>query len=214
MMGGSDPILAKGQQLYDQGRYLEAQEIVNKLVYAEPESKEGKNLLADIFEQIGYQQESSSVRNSFLAGAYELRSGIPEGVPGAASGPDLLRALSTEMFFDYLAIRLDSTKVEDVEFVANLYHPDTEERLVLELSNATLTTQPGFEAVEPTVTVIIARADLEDVMLGTVTFAEQITVGKATIEGDTSSFVSLFEALIDFDLLFEMMPGTAQTDRP
>ncbi len=214
MMGGSDPILAKGQQLYDQGRYLEAQEIVNKLVYAEPESKEGKNLLADIFEQIGYQQESSSVRNSFLAGAYELRSGIPEGVPGAASGPDLLRALSTEMFFDYLAIRLDSTKVEDVEFVANLYHPDTEERLVLELSNATLTTQPGFEAVEPTVTVTIARADLEDVMLGTVTFAEQITVGKATVEGDTSNLVSLFEALIDFDLLFEMMPGTAQTDRP
>jgi alkyl sulfatase BDS1-like metallo-beta-lactamase superfamily hydrolase len=214
MMGGSDPILAKGQQLYDQGRYLEAQEIVNKLVYAEPESKEGKNLLADIFEQIGYQQESSSVRNSFLAGAYELRSGIPEGVPGAASGPDLLRALSTEMFFDYLAIRLDSTKVEDVEFVANLYHPDTEERLVLELSNATLTTQPGFEAVEATVTVTIARADLEDVMLGTVTFAEQITVGKATVEGDTSNLVSLFEALIDFDLLFEMMPGTAQTDRP
>jgi alkyl sulfatase BDS1-like metallo-beta-lactamase superfamily hydrolase len=214
MMGGSDPILAKGQQLYDQGRYLEAQEIVNKLVYAEPESKEGKNLLADIFEQIGYQQESSSVRNSFLAGAYELRSGIPEGVPGATSGPDLLRALSTEMFFDYLAIRLDSTKVENVEFVANLYHPDTEERLVLELSNATLTTQPGFEAVEPTVTVTIARADLEDVMLGTVTFAEQITVGKATVEGDTSNLVSLFEALIDFDLLFEMMPGTAQTDRP
>jgi alkyl sulfatase BDS1-like metallo-beta-lactamase superfamily hydrolase len=118
------------------------------------------------------------------------------------------------MFFDYLAIRLDSTKVEDVEFVANLYHPDTEERLVLELSNATLTTQPGFEAVEPTVTVTIARADLEDVMLGTVTFAEQITVGKATVEGDTSNLVSLFEALIDFDLLFEMMPGTAQTDRP
>ena len=37
MMGGRGPILAMGQELYDQGQYLEAQEIVNKLVLAAPD---------------------------------------------------------------------------------------------------------------------------------------------------------------------------------
>jgi len=42
---------------------------LNKLVYAEPRNQTAKDLLADAFEQFGYQQESPSVRNSFLANA-------------------------------------------------------------------------------------------------------------------------------------------------
>ncbi len=65
--------------LHNEGKYLLAQEIVNKLVQAEPQNQAAKDLLADIFEQIGYQQENPGLRNSFLAGAYELRTGIPQG---------------------------------------------------------------------------------------------------------------------------------------
>ena len=211
MMGGSEPILTKGRALYDEGRYLEAVEILNKLVYAEPENEAAKMLLADNFEQIGYQQESSSVRNSFMSGAYELRSRIPRGVPPAASGPDLLRALPTEMFFDSLAIRMDSTLVEDVEFVANITHPDTGEVLILELSNATLTTQAGFQAADPDVTVTIDRSDLESVMAGDTTFIDQIATGVATVEGDITGIQAVFGALVEFDLLFELLPGTSPT---
>jgi len=209
MMGGSDPIIAKGRELYEEGRYLEAVEILNKLVYAEPDNETAKQLLADNFEQIGYQQESSSVRNSFLSGAYELRSRIPGGVPPSTSGPDLMRALTTEMFFDALAIRLDSTQVEDVEFVANIRHPDTGEELVIELSNATLTTQAGFHAADPDVTVTIARSELESVMAGDTTFVDQIATGIATVEGDVTGIQAMFGALVEFDLLFELLPGTA-----
>jgi len=210
MMGGAAPILAKGRELYDEGRYREAQEIVNKLVYSEPESTQAKDLLAAIFEQIGYQQESPSVRNSFLSAAFELRSGIPEGVP-PSTGSDVLRALTTEMFFDYLAIRLDSSQVEDVEFVANVEHPDTGEKLVIELSNGTLTTQVGFAASDPTFVVTIDRADFEGVIVGTSTLNELIAAGKGSVDGDASGLHALFGALIDFDLLFEMMPGTLAT---
>ena len=52
--------------------YLLASEIVNKLVQAEPDNEAAKDLLADIFEQLGYQQENPGLRNSFLAAAYEL----------------------------------------------------------------------------------------------------------------------------------------------
>ena len=78
MMGGADKIMAKGRELYDQGKYLEASEILNRVVFAEPKNQAAKNLQADVFEQIGYQMESPSLRNSFLQGAYELRTGSAE----------------------------------------------------------------------------------------------------------------------------------------
>ena len=39
MMGGAEKILAKGKELYDQGKYRHAIEILNKLVYAEPNNQ-------------------------------------------------------------------------------------------------------------------------------------------------------------------------------
>ena len=86
MMGGSSIILTKGKKLYAQGKYRHATEILNKLVFAEPGNREAKNLLADVYEQLGYQQENPGLRNAFLAAAYELRSGIPEGASPKTSG--------------------------------------------------------------------------------------------------------------------------------
>ena len=211
MMGGSEQILAKGRALHDEGRYREAQEILNKLVYAEPDNVDAKQLLADVFEQLGYQQESPSVRNSFLAAALELRNGIPEGTVPAVSSPDVLRALTTEMFFDYLAIRMDGSKVGDVAFVANIRHPDSGEELVVELSNATLTTQMGFQSDDATVTIVVDRADFEQVMLGQRSFEELIASGASDVDGDLSGLQRMLASLVEFDLLFELLPGTART---
>jgi alkyl sulfatase BDS1-like metallo-beta-lactamase superfamily hydrolase len=98
MMGGSQKIMMRGQELHDSGQYRLAQEILNKLVQAEPRNQPAKDLLADVFEQIGYQQENPGLRNSYLAGALELRSGIPTGASPKSSGPDVVRAMSTELF--------------------------------------------------------------------------------------------------------------------
>jgi len=208
MMGGAEPILEKGRALYDEGKYLDAAEILNKLVYAEPDNETAKRLLADNFEQIGYQQESTSVRNSFLSGAYELRSGIPSGTPPASSGPDVLRALTTEMYFDAVAVRMDATRLEDVSFVANIVHPDTGEMLVVELSNAALTTQVGFKADDPDLTLTVDRSVLEEAMSGESTLAALIESGRATVDGDRTGLLRVIDAQIDFPL-FEMLPGTA-----
>jgi alkyl sulfatase BDS1-like metallo-beta-lactamase superfamily hydrolase len=108
MMGGAENIIRRGLELHEEGKYFHAQEILNKLVWAEPDNEEARNLLADVWEQIGYQQENPGLRNSFLAGAFELRSGIPEGSPPNSSGPDMISAMSTELFLDFIGIRMDS----------------------------------------------------------------------------------------------------------
>ena len=208
MMGGAGNILAKGQSLYDEGRYFHAQEIMNKLVQAEPENQAAKDLLADVFEQIGYQQENPGIRNSYLAAALELRSGIPEGVPPSTVTPDVIRAMSTELLLDFVAIRMDSRKAEGMAFVINLVTPDRDEQHILEMSNATLTNIEGYQAEEPDLTITIDRVQLEPVVMGLVSLDAQVEAGKAEVSGDTAVFNQLLSTMISFDPLFEIMPGT------
>jgi alkyl sulfatase BDS1-like metallo-beta-lactamase superfamily hydrolase len=208
MMGGAEMIMAKGKELHDQGKYRHAQEILNKLVYARPQNEAAKDLLADTFEQIGYQQENPGLRNSFLNGAYELRSGIPEGASPKSSGPDMIRAMSTELFLDFIGIRMDSRKAEGMEFTINLVTPDNGEKFVIELSNATLTNIEGFQAEDADLTVTIDRADLEATMMGQKTLMAQIEDGTAKVRGDTGVLAKLASTLVQFEMGFEILPGT------
>jgi len=208
MMGGAKKIMAKGKELYDQGKYRHATEILNKLVYAEPQNQAAKDLLADVFEQIGYQKESPSVRNSFLAAAYELRSGIPGGVPPKSTGPDTIRAMSTDLWLDFIGIRMDSKKAEGLKFVINLVTPDNGEKYVVELSNSALTNIKGQQAKNPDLTITVNRSDLETVMGGKATFDNLIAAGKAKFEGNRQPFDQLKGILVQFTPDFEMMPGT------
>jgi alkyl sulfatase BDS1-like metallo-beta-lactamase superfamily hydrolase len=208
MMGGAKPIIAKGRELFKEGKYKLAMEILNKLVYAEPGNQEAKDLLADNFEQLGYQAESPSVRNSYLAGAYELRNGIPTGASPKTNSPDLVQAISTELFLNSLAIRLDSKKAGDTRFTMNLITPDRGEKFVVELSNATLTSLIGHQAKNPDLTLTVDRKALEKVMFGLATFEELLKSGEAKAEGDLSILAKLKGMLDTFEIGFEIMPGT------
>ncbi|MEQ1942952.1 alkyl sulfatase dimerization domain-containing protein [Mesorhizobium sp. VNQ89] len=211
MMGGSEKILARGRELHETGDYLLATEILNKLVQAEPDNTEAKQLLADVFEQIGYQQENPGLRNSFLAGAYELRTGIPQGEAASSSSPDIIRAMTTELFLNFLGIRMDSRKAEGLRFTMNLVTPDNGEKFIVELEDATLTNIKGFQAAKPDLTLTINRSDLEQTMMGVKTLEAQLADGTAKFEGDVTVLAKLAATIVDFDPRFEIMPGTKAT---
>jgi len=208
MMGGAEKILARGRELLDEGEYELAQEILNKLVQGEPQNQEGKDLLADVFEQLGYQQENPGIRNSYLAAAYELRSGIPTGAIVDSSGPDVIRAMSTELFLNFLGIKMDSRKADGIRFTINLITPDNGEKFIIELENSTLTNFEGFLADDPDLTLTIDRSDLELTMMGAKELAAQIADGTAKIKGDASVLEKLASTMVEFDPRFPIMPGT------
>jgi len=210
MMGGRAPILAKGRELYGQGQYRHAAEILDKLVWAEPDDQEAKDLLADVYEQLGYQQESPSARNSFLAAAFELRSGIPDGAIPESVVPDVLRAMSTELFLDFLGIMMDSKAAEaaGLEFTINFVNPDRGETFVLELSNATLTNIGGHVAEDADLTITIDRDDIDGIMTGETTFVALVESGVATVEGNPQVLAQLMSMMVTFTPDFEMLPGT------
>jgi len=208
MMGGATKIMAKGKQLYNQGKYREAMEILNKLVYAQPQNQAAKDLLADVFEQIGYQKESPSLRNSFLEAAFELRSGVPGGFPRDSSGRDTIRAMPTDLWLDFLGVLLDSKKAEGLKLVINLVTPDNGEQYAVELSNSTLTNIKGYQAKNPDLTITVNRADIEMAMRGKTTFEDLVATRKAKLDGDRKVLYLLKGMLTKFTLDFEVMPGT------
>ena len=208
MMGGAKPILKKARELFDGGDYQYAMEIVNKLVYAEPDNAEAKFLLADIFEQLGYQYESTSLRNAFLSATRELRVGVQEVAGLESGGPDAIRALTTSQWWDAVAIRVDSAKADGINFKLNFVTPDNGEQLVVEMSNGTLTNIVGYTASDADATLTINRADLIPVMMQQATLASQIKAGKATVDGNMQVLAQLQSTLVAFDPLFEIMPGT------
>ena len=214
MMGGSNKILAKGKKLYRQGKYREAMEILNKLVYAQPNNTAAKDLLANVFEQIGYQKESPSVRNSFLAAAYELRHGMPAGVPPKSNGPDMIKAMTTELWLNALAISIDSKKAKDMNFVINLNTPDNGEKFAIEMSNSALTNIKGQQAKNPQLTIVVNRSDLELVMGGKASFEQLLAQGSAQFIGDRKPFDELRSTITIFSPDFELMPGTKKKQNP
>jgi alkyl sulfatase BDS1-like metallo-beta-lactamase superfamily hydrolase len=210
MMGGADAIMARARALHDAGDYLLAIEILNKLVQAEPGNADGREMLADAFEQVGYQQENPGLRNSFLSGAFELRSGIPTG-ERAQTSPDVVRAMTTELWLNFLGITMDSTRAEGLSFKINLVLPDVGEKFIIELENATLTNIQGFQAADADLALMLNRGDLEGVMMGTTAFEDLIASGAAAVAGDVSILTTLAGLMVQFDPLFEVMPGTAAT---
>jgi alkyl sulfatase BDS1-like metallo-beta-lactamase superfamily hydrolase len=209
MMGGSEPMLKKGRELNAAGRYRESGEILARLVFAQPENQLARNLLADAFEQLGYQSESTSFRNSYLQLAAELRTGIAEGTVANASSPDVIRAMSTGQWLDFLSISMDSTKADGMQWTMNLITPDNGEKYLVELSNATLTNIKGFTSPNADLTVTLNRSDLDMVMMGTKTFEQLRAEGKARFEGSIEPFNQLRSILTPFTPDFEIFPGTA-----
>lgn len=209
MMGGSGKIIARGRQLYARGDYLLASEILNKLVFAQPHNQAARRLLADVYEQLGYTAESTSVRNSFLQAAFELRNGLPGGVAPRTSSPDVIRAMSTEQWLDFLGISMDPKKAEALKFTMNLVTPDNGERFAVELSNATLTNIPGYQVPKPDLTVTIDRAQLNQVMMGQASFPDLVKAGKAKVDGNAQLLAQLGGLMVTFTPDFEILPGTA-----
>ena len=116
--------------------------------------------------------------------------------------------MSTELFLNFLGIRMDSRKAEGLRFTINLVTPDNGEQFIIEMENATLTNIQGFQAEAPDLTLTINRSDLEQTMMGAKTLEAQIADGTATVEGDVGVLTQLAGLMVDFDPRFEIMPGT------
>jgi alkyl sulfatase BDS1-like metallo-beta-lactamase superfamily hydrolase len=108
-MGGAKKVIGIAQKAMAAGDYRWSSDLLSQLVFAEPANQHARSLLADSYEQQGYQAESAIWRNQFLSAAQDLRGG---GVarPGAVQGTDMIAAVSTQLLLDSVATRFDPAK--------------------------------------------------------------------------------------------------------
>ena len=207
MMGGAQVIIERATELANRGEYRLAMEILNKLIYAEPGNQTGKDLLATVFEQLGYQYESASMRNVFLSSAQELRNGAAPGRRRPTSASQA-RAMTTSQWWDAVGTRVDSSLADGMDYIINLITPDTEQNFVIEMSGATLSNIEGFLAEDADLTITMERSDLEAIIMGTASLLSQLEAGIGSSQGDTDVLRQLDSVLIEFDPGFEVLPGT------
>jgi alkyl sulfatase BDS1-like metallo-beta-lactamase superfamily hydrolase len=209
-MGGAAAVIDRARADFARGEFRWVAQVMKEVVFAEPANAEARALCADALEQMGYQAESATWRNAFLYGAQELRHGVFQ-VParGGTMAADTLRGLSTDVFFDMLAIRLDPARAAGQSMVINWHFTDRDEKLVLTLKSCTLTHRLGASAAKPAASITTTRATLDGVILGRVGIADALASGAMRLAGDASRLAALF-AMFDqaTGLMFDILtPG-------
>lgn len=135
-MGGGDAVVEKARRSYAEGDYRWVAEVLNHVVFADAENQSARELLADAYEQLGYQAESGPWRNFYLTGARELRLGTPEpAAPGPGQGAGMSGALSIDMLIDYLAIRFNSDVGGQLDATIGVHLSDIDDEFVLIVRN-------------------------------------------------------------------------------
>lgn len=204
-MGGSELILEKAEADFEKGEYRFIATALNKVIQVEPKNVEARKLLADTYEQLGYQAEGAGWRNIYLTGAQELRVGTLPGTPKTAS-PDVLANMTIENLLDYLAVKVDSMKAQHTPFTLNVVIPDEKETYFVEMSNGNLNNILVEKEVKADATLFINRADVSQILLEKVTLKTLLDNGNAGIKGDKSVLQKLTGSLTHADESFEIVP--------
>lgn len=152
-LGGVDATVAKAREFYDQGDLRFAAELASHAVFAEPDHRAARELLAAVLERLGYGAENATWRNSYLVGAHELRADKIEHTEVSSAG--LAPALTITQLFDSIAIRIDGPKAWGERLSIGWHFTDTHENYRMELSNGALIHYPtiGNQAADLRVTL-------------------------------------------------------------
>jgi alkyl sulfatase BDS1-like metallo-beta-lactamase superfamily hydrolase len=203
-MGGADAVLKKARADFDKGEYRWVAMAVKHVVFADPDNVPAKALLADAYEQMGYQAESGPWRSVYLQGAYELRNGVPSAGRTLTASPDTIRAMTPEMLFDYLGVRLNGEKAAGKKFALNIDFTDLKKKYALTVENGVLNHAPRFSA-EPDATMTLTKATLARVQLGAVTLEDAIEAGDIKVDGRKEAIGEFFGMLDTFNFWFNIV---------
>ncbi len=201
-MGGAEAVLEKARESFAAGDYRWVAEVVNHLVFAEPENETARKLQADALEQLGYGAENATWRNFFLMGAKELREGI-SGTPTAAAPPDIVANLSVSQLLDAMAIRLDGPRASEHHLRIDWVITNPGEEHAITVRNGVLSHRPRRHDSEAEAGLVVERRGLNELLLKVADIGELAESGRLRVEGDGAKIGELL------GLLDEPDPGFA-----
>lgn len=202
-MGGEAAVLEKMQAAMAKGEYRWAAQLGNQVLFANPDNGDARKAQAQALEQMGYQSENATWRNMYLTGAMELRNGVPPHA-GTSVSVDMVRAMSPQMFFDFLAVRLDSEKAVGHDLTLNWTFDDLGKDFNLTLRNGVLTHRAGLNA-QADASVTMSKATLEQISLKQLDIPTAIQKGLIKLQGNGKKLGELMSSLDTFAPQFNIV---------
>lgn len=219
---GRDAMFSAAKAAYLADDYRFAAELLNKLVFADDNDDDAKELLARCYDQLGYIAESGPWRNFYLTGAKELRAkGVIQLPAPAGTTPEIINNMPNELMLDYFAMKFKGTEKEAaaLKYAFNVEitpaagsgksaAPDISgNKAVLIVSNGAVTARMTDNALVPATGYVgIKREDLNLLMLGRLSMGD--FVEKANYQGnaDCKAAFSKFTSFIDnFNFWFNIV---------
>jgi len=205
-MGGAEAVSERARGCLEAGEYRWVAEVMKHVVFADPSDQAARELAADAMEQLAYQAESSTWRNAYLTGAQELRFGSPV-LPHMAdtASAETIHALTLEMIFNYLAVRLNGPEAAGREITLNFVFPDTNQTGWLRLENGALSHSLERERPDPDATVTLDREALNRIVSGQLELEAAIATGEVIVEPDAAPLIEIIGLLDTFSPWFAVI---------
>ncbi|MDR2341636.1 MAG: MBL fold metallo-hydrolase [Campylobacteraceae bacterium] len=162
LMGGIDEVVQKAKKLYANGEYRFAAQVLNHAVFGYPQNEATRELLANVYEQLGYQAESATWRNLYLTGTLELREGVKKRSGLSTLGSEIIKFTPIEMLFDYLAVWLNPQKADNKTIILNLSIDG--EIWSIRLSNSVFSAKKSADK-DAKVLYVLTRKELNEIAL-------------------------------------------------
>ena len=170
----------------------------------DPNHVEARTLLADCYEQLGYQSESAPWRNFFLCGALELRGGLPRGSAFRAS-EGIARGMPIDNLFQAMAVRLLPKATDNLDLSINIRFSDLERDYLLSIKNSVLHGFSDKKSDAPDASIELASLNFKRLMLGLTDGATLIGDGDLLVTGDASALLGLSDLFDTFPRRFPLV---------
>jgi len=194
-IGGADKVLEIAQQSFDKGQYRWTAELLNNLVFAQPENTAARELLAKAYDQLGYQAESGPWRDVYLSAAYELRNGPPTEAVSLTEVADLLEETPLPLFFASMAASLNGPRADGKQLLINFNFTDLQENHVLEVENAVLHHRIAPPVANADATVNLTKPLFLQLVTGSAGLKDTLFSDDLNIEGSKLSLLEFFKLL-------------------
>lgn len=194
-MGGAEAMLEKAAVSMQQGDYRWVAEVLNHLVFAQPDNSDAKTLLAQAHRQLGYQAESGPWRDIYLSAAQELEFGTAEQYYDPVLNKAFVQQVPLAEFMKALSVRLHAEKAEGERLAINVLFTDQQQNFVLTVRNSVMYYQQLPAAPNADASIAVSKDLFVDLLLGQVGIQELLTTDELQVDGSVLKLLKFFSLL-------------------
>ena len=194
-MGGADQVLEKAIVSMKNGEYRWVGEVLNHVVFADPDNMKARKLLAEAYRQMGYQAESGPWRDIYLTGAKELVEGKGEESFDKQLSREFILQVPLVEFMKALSVTLDADKAANQRLKINMFFKALDQNFVLTIRNSVMHYREAAYDESADASVVLSRELFFQIMMKQVGITDLLTTDELQVEGSVLKLLNFFAML-------------------